>query len=257
MIILTHGGAGSKKEYSDGTLVAAERGIDSLRIGDSILDSVCSAVEVLENDPRFNAGLSSAYRSDGSVHMDASCMDSDHRFGAITGLSGFKNPVWAARKVCQEEFRLLANGGAIQFAQEHGLETLKVQDHIPGNSGTSDTVGAVAFDGQKFAASLSTGGTENSHPGRVGDVPLIGCGLYAGPFAAVAVTGHGEFIAMNLTAFRSYEMLKRGSDPEIVLKTVLGWFNDEIDIGLILVCRRGYAAGSNRSMAWSVVEGKK
>ena len=251
MIILTHGGAGSKNEYADGTLVAAERGMDSLRAEESVLDSVCFAAEILENDSRFNSGVGSAHRSDGAVYMDASCMDSDQNFGAVAGVPGFKNPIWVARKVCDEEFRLLAGDGAGQFAQEHGFEPLKPEEHKPADSDTSDTVGVVAFDGDNFGASLSTGGTGKSHPGRIGDVPLIGCGLFAGPFGAVAATGHGESIAMNLTAYRSYEMLKRGTDPQIVLKTALSWFSNEVDIGLILVSRRGYAGGSNRSMAWS------
>ncbi len=252
MIIVTHGGAGSKNEYVDGALVAAERGMDSLRVGESVLDSVCFAVEVLENDSRFNAGIGSAKRSDGSIMMDAACMDCDNQFGAIAGMEGFKNPIWIARKVCGEEFRLLAGDGAGQFAKEHGFEPMKPADYQPEDSDVSDTVGAVAFDGERFAAGLSTGGTGKSHPGRIGDVPLIGCGLYAGPYGAIAATGHGESIAMNLTAYRSYEMLKRGTEPEIVLKTVLGWFDDDVDIGLILVSRKGYAAGSNRTMAWSV-----
>jgi L-asparaginase / beta-aspartyl-peptidase len=257
MIVVTHGGAGSKNEYADGTLIAAERGMDSLRVGESVLDSVCFAVEVLENDSRYNAGIGSAKRSDGSVLMDAACMDCDNWFGAIAGMEGFKNPVWVARKVCEKEFRLLAGDGAGQFANEHGFEPFNKEDHRPADSGTSDTVGAVAFDGEKFSASLSTGGTGKSHPGRIGDVPLIGCGLYAGPYGAVAATGHGESIAMNITAYRSYEMLKRGTEPQIVLKTILGWFDDDTDIGLILVSRKGYAGGSNQTMAWSVATGEK
>ena len=62
---------------------------------------------------------------------------------------------------------------------------------------------------------------------------------------------------MNLTAYRSYEMLKCGTVPEIVLKIVLSWFDDNVDIGLILVSRKGYSAGSNRKMAWSVVTGSR
>ena len=250
-IILTHGGAGSRNENSDGTLVAAKRGLDFLIIGESTLDSVCFAVETLENDSRFNAGIGSAKRSDGSVMMDAACMSCENQFGAIAGMEGFKNPIWVARKVCREEFRLLSGHGASQFAREHCFEPMITSDCRPSGSGTSDTVGAVAFDGKHFAAGLSTGGTGESHPGRVGDVPLFGCGLYAGVFGAVAATGHGESITMNLTSYRSYEMLKRGTSPEIVLKTVLGWFHN-VDIGLIIVSRNGYAAGSNRSMAWSI-----
>lgn len=257
MFIVTHGGAGSKNEYADGTLVAAERGMDSLRMGESVLDSVCFAVEVLENDSRYNAGIGSAKRSDGSILMDAACMDCDNQFGAIAGMQGFRNPVWVARKVCGEEFRLLAGDGASQFAKEHGFESFNKDEHRPADSGTSDTVGAVAFDGERFSASLSTGGTGESHPGRIGDVPLIGCGLYAGSYGAVAATGHGESIAMNITAYRSYEMLKRGAEPQIVLKTVLGWFDEDVDIGLILVSHKGYAGGSNRTMAWSVAIGER
>ena len=45
-----------------------------------------------------------------------------------------------------------------------------------------DTVGAVARDRKgRFAASLTTGGTSVTLYGRVGDVPIFGAGLYAGP----------------------------------------------------------------------------
>lgn len=251
-VFLTHGGAGSKNEYADGTFASAQKGMEYLKIGKSVLDSVCFGVQILENDSRFNAGIGSAKRADGSIMMDAACMDCDKQFGAVAGIEGFKNPIWIARKICVEEFRLLTGIGAKQYAKKHSFEHLKPIDKKPADSGTSDTVGAVAFDGEKFAAGLSTGGTGKSHPGRIGDVPLIGSGLYVGSFGAIAATGHGESIAINLTAYRSYEMLKRGMEPEIVLKTVLSWFSLDVDIGLIIVSRKGYAAGSNRSMAWSV-----
>ncbi len=56
------------------------------------------------------------------------------------------------------------------------------------------TVGAVARDAQgRLAASTSTGGLTNKHPGRVGDTPIIGAGTYADDrSAAVSCTGTGE-----------------------------------------------------------------
>ena len=55
---------------------------------------------------------------------------------------------------------------------------------------TEDAV-ARAADGS-FAAALSTGGTSITLYGRVGDVPIYGCGCYAGPAGAVACTGFGD-----------------------------------------------------------------
>jgi beta-aspartyl-peptidase (threonine type) len=59
-----------------------------------------------------------------------------------------------------------------------------------------DTVGAVAVDTQgNFAASSSTGGTMMKLPGRIGDTPQIGSGLYADNRAGAAtVTGIGEVL---------------------------------------------------------------
>jgi L-asparaginase / beta-aspartyl-peptidase len=260
-ILLTHGGAGSKDEYKDGTLHAAKVGLKVIKSGATLMDSVCRAVAVLEDDSRFNAGVGSHPRSDGSVQMDAAVMDGQGQFGAVAALEGFKNPIHVAHAVTRTQYKVLADRGAAEFAQKAGFETLSADqitargvDFSTSNE-TTDTVGCVAFDGKSFAAGLSTGGIRGAAPGRVGDVPLIGCGLYAGPAGAVAATGDGETITMHMTAIRAYQMLERGDHPETVLEEVLHWFHPENDaFGLILVSDDGYAAGSNRTMAWSVLE---
>ncbi len=260
-ILLTHGGAGSKNEHNDGTQLAGEAGIASLKSGGSLLDAVCRAVAALEDDSRFNAGVGSHPRSDGSVQMDAAVMDSFGKFGAVAAIEGFKNPVHVAQAVSQTRYKILAGSGAARFASEKGFETLspgqvtaKGVDFSTGDTAT-DTVGCVAFDGKHFAAGLSTGGIGGAIPGRVGDVPLIGCGLYAGPLGAVAATGSGEAITMNLTAIRAYQMIEKGEKPDQVLSEVLSWFNPVDDaFGLILVSRDGFAGGSNRTMAWSALQ---
>ncbi|MGV7220487.1 MAG: isoaspartyl peptidase/L-asparaginase [Nitrospinales bacterium] len=252
LVILAHGGAGSNNEFSDGTERACEAGIQDRLSGKSILESVCNAVLVLEDDSRFNAGIGSAHRADGSIQMDASCMDSDRRFGSVAVVEGYKNPIKIALAVTEIDNRLLAGTGAAQFAKEKGCEPLDRTSLKRNSSECSDTVGAVMYDGQSFAAALSTGGTGGSIPGRVGDVPLIGCGLFAGEHGAVAATGHGESIAMNLTAFRAYQMLENGEKCRDVLEKVINWFDATEDIGLLLVTRNDSAAGSNRSMAWSI-----
>jgi beta-aspartyl-peptidase (threonine type) len=59
-----------------------------------------------------------------------------------------------------------------------------------------ETVGAVALDvSGTVAAGASTGGIEVMLPGRVGDTPLLACGVYADNEAgAVSMTGSGESI---------------------------------------------------------------
>ena len=56
------------------------------------------------------------------------------------------------------------------------------------------TVGAVALDrGGHLAAATSTGGMTNKLPGRIGDTPLVGAGVYANDSTcAVSATGTGE-----------------------------------------------------------------
>jgi len=250
-VLLAHGGAGSDSKHSDGTDRACERGLDLLHSGASALDAACAAVEVLENDGRFNAGVGSRRRDDGSIQMDAACMDSAHRFGAVGVIEGFQNPVHVARALMEEPYHLLAGDGAARYAKQHGFEALDETRVRDNGAKSSDTVGAVAWDGSHFAAALSTGGTGNSWRGRVGDVPLIGCGLYADEHGAVAATGHGESIALNLTAYRAYQLLAAGESADAAMQAVLGWFESSQDIGILVAGKKDWAGGSNRSMAWS------
>ena len=85
----------------------------------------------------------------------------------------------------------------------------------------------------------------------MGDVPVIGSGLYAGPSGAVATTGDGEAIMMKMTAYRAYQLVEKGLGPNEILDEVMGWFSLTDAFGLILVTQEGFAGGSNRSMAWS------
>ncbi len=83
--------------------------------------------------------------------------------------------------------------------------------------GRHDTVGAVALDRTgHIVAALSSGGTSNKHPGRVGDSPLIGCGLYAdNGIGGVAATGWGEGIIRVVLAKSVIDGMERnGGNPE-------------------------------------------
>ena len=255
--ILTHGGAGSDPTHADGTAIAGQIGMMDLQTSEPVLDVACNVVTILEDDNRFNAGVGSHRRDDGSVQMDASCMNSSGAFGAVAALEGFRNPVQVARIVSQSEYRVLVGAGAAKFASNQECKTVALDEIV--NTGrdfsTTDTVGCVVRDGDKFAAALSTGGINQAHSGRVGDVPLIGCGLYAGPEGAVATTGDGEAIAMKMTAFRAYQLIEQGMDPKAIVSNVIDWFKEPtIAFGIIVVSKIGFEGGSNQSMAWTASE---
>lgn len=72
------------------------------------------------------------------------------------------------------------------------------------------TVGAVALDrcGDP-AAALSTGGFGSKRPGRVGDSPIVGAGLYAkNGVAAIAATGKGEFFQRGVLAYEVIALME-------------------------------------------------
>jgi len=117
----------------------------------------------------------------------------------------------------------------------------------------SDTVGLVARtkDG-RYAAALSTGGTAPALRGRVGDVPLEGHGLFAGPHGAVAATGKGEAIVREQVARGVYELLRRGFAPEQAIRLAIRDISEEEGVGVIAVSARGWGAVATSSMAWAV-----
>lgn len=259
--ILTHGGAGSDPKDSDGPKSAASRGMDLMVNGETALTAVVDAVTYLEDDPRFNAGLGSRLRIDGrTMQLDASCMTSNNEFGAVACVENIKNPIAIAHGVLRYSPHILLVGDGVRiFAEEYNLPVTGLRG--PGDSetpGTScDTVGAVAFDGITFAAALSSGGLEKSAMGRVGDVPLPGCGLFCGASGAVACTGDGEFIALKLLAKEVYTWLGNRMSPDNAAQKAIALFEGSVDIGLIILTRNGFASNARNGMAWSHITESK
>lgn len=260
--IATHGGAGSDASWTDGTQAAADQGQQVLEDGGSALEAVVAAVQIMEDDERFTAGTGSNLRADGeTIEMDAAVMDSQGRFGAVACLQQVRYPILVARDVLDTPQLLLAGTGAQRRAHELGLDRYdpatarsrrayeKAVDEQP--DGLTDTVGAVAGDGQGYAAALSSGGTPLAPIGRVGDVPLPGCGLRAGPAGAVAATGHGEAIAEQRTADRAYDLLVSGTPADELAPAVVSWFPETTPVGILVMGRDGIRGASNRSMPWS------
>ena len=264
--VLAHGGSGSPPSERDGTMQAAESALQTACEGSPLGEAVLSAMDVLEDDPRFNAGTGSSLRADGkSIQMDAAFMawhpttDPDPpSFGAVTCIERVRNPTRVAFLLAQQGAAVLSGPGATQFAREHGHVdhdpmTEQAKQRYEASHPGSDTVGCVATDGNGYAAALSSGGLGGSRIGRVGDVPLPGCGLYAGPNGAVAFTGIGEEILRRNAAIRAYDKLGSGIPAPELLEEIHDWFGD-VEFGCILLGPDTHAGGSNRDMAWTFLE---
>jgi L-asparaginase / beta-aspartyl-peptidase len=105
-----HGGAGGRVEeltlagrapYAEGLCAAYSAGWQVLAAGGSALDAVCASVEVLENDPLFNAGRGAALTATGHAELDASVMTGAGLAGAVAASRHARNPVWLARAVME------------------------------------------------------------------------------------------------------------------------------------------------------------
>jgi isoaspartyl peptidase/L-asparaginase-like protein (Ntn-hydrolase superfamily) len=87
-------------------------------------------------------------------------------------------------------------------------------------------------------------------PGRVGDSPLVGAGLYAGPDGAVTVTGIGEEVIKRVLSKFVYDLIAKGVSPKAASNRGLALFRREVPIGIIAVGSLGTGTASNRPMAF-------
>jgi len=168
--------------------------------------AVRAAVELLENEPAFNAGTGSKLQADGVARMSAAIMDSsDSVFSGVINVENIQHPVAAADSLHGQANHVLADRhanawfSARGFAAHEPITTQRRAEWQAAQAGEAGTVGAVAVDGRGvIAAATSTGGVGMEIPGRVSDTPTV-AGTYATAAAGVSLTGIGEHI-VNLAA---------------------------------------------------------
>jgi len=221
-----HGGAGGRVDeltlegrasYADGLRAAYTAGWRVLTAGGSALDAVCASVEVLENDPLFNAGRGAALTATGHAELDASVMTGAGLAGAVAASKYARNPVRLARAVMEHTDHALIVNPDVAFLERHGLAVVErdyfitqarqqqLERVLAGRAVAArhGTVGAAARDaGGRVAAATSTGGMAGQADGRVGDSPIVGAGVYARDgVVAVSSTGHGEAFIRGVVAY--------------------------------------------------------
>lgn len=274
-LLVVHCGAASDASVQDAADAALARGMAILRRGARALDAVVEAVVVLEDDPRLNAGTGSRMRTDGRIQMDAAVMDSTLEAGAVAAIERVRNPILVARDVMRTPHVLLAGADATAFARARGhadydpatpesrrkleesLRQIK-EGRLPRymrkwrTMDLHGTVGAVARDRRgHFASAVSTGGSSPMLPGRVGDSPIPGAGLYAGPHGAVGATGIGEEILRRVLSKHVYDALSAGHAPQKAVERAMALFPRDMSLGLIAVSERGWGEVSDAGMAYA------
>ncbi|HNS50880.1 MAG TPA: isoaspartyl peptidase/L-asparaginase [Anaerolineae bacterium] len=267
--IIVHGGAGEWEPElleagRQGVRRAAQAGWAVLAAGGSALDAVEAAVVVMEDDDAFDAGRGSFLNADGQVELDAGFMDGARlKVGAVAGVQFIQNPIRLARAVLEKsEHVLLVATGAQRFAAKMGFRPCELTDlavpreferwqrRLRQGAGADDrrrkvgdTVGCVALDQEgRVAAGTSTGGTANKMPGRVGDVPMVGCGFYAdGRLGGASSTGWGEAIAKVLLARLALDRLQQLGDPYEAARAAIQELQERVggDGGIILLSPDG------------------
>ena len=212
-----------------------------LQQGKPALDAALAGAQAVEDDPKVHSvGYSGLANAIGTVQLDACVMDGNTlACGAVAAVENIRHPAALARRVMEKTPHvLLVGAGAQQFALQQGfpLDNLNTPDSLaeweekrprerPAPEkpmppepppGSHDTVAVLALDREgSLAGVCTTSGLAYKLPGRVGDSPLIGHGLYVDSTAGGAGgTGVGEEIIRIGGSFFIVERMRAGRTPQ-------------------------------------------
>lgn len=240
--VIIHGGAGSSLNDKGG-LVPVRQDLRAIvaevyakaKTGASATDCVILGCQLLEDNPRFNAGKGSVLQSDGQVRMSAALMDGTaQRFSGVINAGRIQHPIDLAAWLQTCPDRVLSEVGSVELSREMELPLfdpttdLRLQEWlsersdnfqksmagvvaepveaVPNQPVSSEarrgTIGVVVRDSQgHIAAGTSTGGKGLERIGRVSDSAMP-AGNYATAAAGISCTGIGEDIIDECLAAR-------------------------------------------------------
>jgi isoaspartyl peptidase/L-asparaginase-like protein (Ntn-hydrolase superfamily) len=211
-----------------------------LKQGRPALDAAIAGAQVVEDDPKVQSvGYGGLPNSIGTVQLDACVMDGRTlACGAVAGLENIGHPAALARLVMERTPHVMLVGeGARLFAVQQGfqLQNLNTPESLaqwektrpkkppkpPGPQPPRppvghDTVTVLALDAKgNLGGVCTTSGLAHKLPGRVGDSPIIGAGLYVDNTAGAAgATGVGEEVIRIGGSLLIVEALRAGRTPQ-------------------------------------------
>lgn len=268
------------------------QGVDTL---DAVIAGV-NLVE--EDPEDRTVGYGGLPNEEGVVQLDSSVMHGPTRgAGAVASLEGIKYPSRVAKLVMERTDHVLMVGrGALKFALAMGFEEenlltdeareawlkwkrelsdkddwIRPEERLPRSAGTSARVDRERFlrthgtincsavnEKGEISGVTTTSGLFFKIPGRVGDSPIIGAGLYVdNEVGACGSTGRGEANLKTCASFLAVEMMRQGKSPEeaglgalqrIAENTVEPYLLDDkgrprFDVKFYLINKQGEFAG--------------
>jgi N4-(beta-N-acetylglucosaminyl)-L-asparaginase len=238
-----------------GTKTGVEVAYEMITKGTDVLDAVIAGININELDPdNLYVGYGALPNAEGNVELDASVMHGPkRRAGAVAALEGVRTPSLVAKAVMEStDNHLIVGKGAQNFARNMGFtiepdlntersrrawlswkrQTDSANYLDPARRGTGPAkepadpfeytthmygtihCAAVSASGE-ICGCTSTSGRSFKIPGRVGDSPILGAGLYVdGEVGAAGSTGRGEANLFSLASFLIVEGMRAGKHPK-------------------------------------------
>lgn len=232
-------------------LAATEKAAEMIRAGADTLDAVIAGVNIVEKDPEdTSVGYGGLPNEDGVVELDSCVMHGPTcRAGSVASIRNIKTPSLVAQKVMERTDHVMIVGdGALRFARAHGFPECNLltdnareiwlewkENHsnrddwippeVPDNDqhGAADlpypfhygTINCCACNAEgEVSGVTTTSGLAYKIPGRVGDSPIIGAGLYVDRrVGAAGSTGRGEAVIKTCGAHTIIEAMRLGMSP--------------------------------------------
>ncbi len=231
---------------------AMKAGWEVLLNGGSALDAVEKSTNIVELDPEdTSVGYGGLPNEEGVVQLDSCVMDGKtYSAGAVASLENIKTPCSVARIIMERTDHVLMVGpGALAFAKKWGFKeenlltekarkiwlqwkenlsetddwgppehmvikkVAHVREHVPFTYGTTNHL-AIDKNGD-IAGITSTSGLSYKIPGRVGDSPIIGAGLYVdNEVGAAGATGRGEDVIKSCASYYIVMRMRDGRTPQ-------------------------------------------
>lgn len=228
-------------------LRAVEKAMAMIKQGHDPLDAAIEGVAIVEADPGdHSVGLGGLPNEDGVVELDAAVMHGPtHGGGSVASIRNIIHPAAVARLVMKRTRHcLLVGDGALRFARAHGFPEVNLltdearqiwlywkETHDPNDDWVPPPVEAVASFVHEYikkrvtgtihcsaldthgnlGCTTTTSGLSWKIPGRVGDSPILGAGLYLdNELGSAGSTGVGEANLLNLSSFLVVEGMRRG-----------------------------------------------
>ncbi|PCH81426.1 MAG: asparaginase [Planctomycetota bacterium] len=211
------------------------------------VSAAVKGVAIVEADPNdMSVGYGGLPNEQGVVQLDAACMDGiAHNAGSVACIEDIKHPAQVAEIVMDHTDHVnLVGSGAKDFARSYGFleENLlterarkvwikwrasksKDDDWLsPAGNEISNadferiygTIHCSVLDGGgDLGCTTTTSGLSFKIPGRIGDSPLIGCGLYCdNDVGSAGATGRGEAAIHSGGSWLVVERMRTGDTPE-------------------------------------------